>query len=245
MYCVRCGTKLSDHAKFCNKCGLQLGTGSASSQSQPYLSPTHVPIYVKPAAKPGKGFGITSMILGLFAIFTSFIAFAVAMTTKTSNGYEYHDNFEGNLIVFVVTFSIFAILACIFAIVAYIKKYQNGITMTGLIAGVVSLAIFIFTMVSMLSSGLAGADIRNPSKLTGTWVATDHISTVTFKEDGEGELGGYGFPARFTYTTDGKSLTLYMKSSDEIINFTYEIKNNKLIWTNEEDGNVMTFTKRE
>jgi len=235
-----------------------------NQQYFPHVQPYYAPAYVK-LSKPGKGFGIASMILGIFGIVYSSMLSLIAlqailydfardsgdidlyknMKMVTANLFE-SDNIE-NIIAVIFTCLVCAVLAFIFAAASKNKGYRNKISKSGFILSIVSAALVVafvlFAGYAYNSSPSKEAIQTDP--LIGTWVATDKVSTVTFEENGEGELGGYGFPSPFTYTTNDNKLTLNMDNGYEVVKFTYKIQGNKLTWTNEEDGNVMVFTRKK
>ena len=80
MFCPNCGTQNADNVAFCAGCGTKLGTEQPIVQQpvvqQPvYQAPVQPqqPVYQQPAyqqkpAVPGKGLGITGMILGIVSL---------------------------------------------------------------------------------------------------------------------------------------------------------------------------------
>ncbi len=127
--------------RFCVKCGSPLDESMQFCRQcgQP-VQPTAVypppyapqPMYVVPQTSPGRGFGIASMVLGI-----------------------------ASLVIYPFTL-ILAVLAIVFAQVARNKGYVCGISTTGLVTGIVSLALiavgiiiaiaFMSSFVSLLSS---------------------------------------------------------------------------------------------
>jgi len=303
MFCSRCGSKLPDDSKSCNECGFEAGKAEINEKSnrnaqnpyqpnynyeqssQTYQSaqppnqpnqqyqPYYVPVYTKPR-RPGKGFGITSMILGIFGIVYSSMLSLIALQAilysfaydsgnidiyknmKMIMGNFFESDNTENIIAIISTCLVCAILALIFYTVSKNKGYRSSISKSGFILSIVSFAL-VFAFVSFtwyaytdspskgIDSSQSRYDQNDEDKLIGTWVATDKVSTVTFENDGKGKLGGYGFPTYFTYSINNDKLTLIMDNGYEVINFTYKIEGNKFTWTNEEDGNVMVFTKRK
>jgi len=51
------------------------------------------------------------------------------------------------IIVLAIVYSVFAILACVFSIVAIKKGYKNGVSITGLVLSIIS---FLFLIVSIM-----------------------------------------------------------------------------------------------
>jgi predicted nucleic acid-binding Zn ribbon protein len=134
MFCSKCGVKLPDGSSFCNECGFK--------------------IYATPR-KPGKGLGITSMVLGIFALIYSAMALMIVTTTQAYNGYHVqNDFFEGNVLSMIIGLSVFAVLACIFSIYAIKKGYKNGISISGLAMGVISVMITSASIIVLIVSSM-------------------------------------------------------------------------------------------
>ncbi len=80
MFCIKCGSQNLDCAKFCQSCGSEIKASDTfisppSYGTQPHSAP--MPAYV---AKPGKGLGIASMVLGIISLpFNLIFAFIVFM----------------------------------------------------------------------------------------------------------------------------------------------------------------------
>ena len=152
MYCSVCGTKVPDGSYSCTQCGVQLNANTLPQQGQPYPQQMYVPVYVKTPRQrtPGKGFGITSMILGIVA---SVVAFSTLFTLLPGAFYNYYSSssaflsseqsFSNQL------FSIFlyATLAFIFAAVSRKKGYRNGVSMSGLVMSIFSFAVIVIAIV--------------------------------------------------------------------------------------------------
>lgn len=66
MFCPNCGAQNADNAPFCANCGSRFEQAPAAPVAPGY-TPVGVPP-VAPVANPGKGMGITSMVLGILAI---------------------------------------------------------------------------------------------------------------------------------------------------------------------------------
>lgn len=96
MFCYHCGAQHDDDVKFCTKCGADLRAPAEQAAyqapqyqqqtdqqpqqpyqqpyqqpqtpyQQPYQAPYQQPYY-RPVAEPGKGFAITSLVLGICAL---------------------------------------------------------------------------------------------------------------------------------------------------------------------------------
>ena len=64
MFCPNCGAQNADNVAFCASCGANLG-----AQQPVYQAPVQ-PVYQQPIQQPvpGKGMGITGMVLGIVAL---------------------------------------------------------------------------------------------------------------------------------------------------------------------------------
>ena len=131
MTCPTCGAQLNEGLKFCTQCGTPLQVAEAPVAEAPvvetpayeapaYEAPAYeaAPVYEAPAATdPGAGLGKTSKILGIIGIVTSCCGFG----------------------------SVLAIVALILGIVGGKKSkgagFENASAKTGLILGVVGIAI--------------------------------------------------------------------------------------------------------
>lgn len=69
MFCPNCGTQNADGTAFCAGCGANLNAQQAPTQQPVYQQPVYQqPIYRQPASVPGKGLGVTGMVLGIVAL---------------------------------------------------------------------------------------------------------------------------------------------------------------------------------
>lgn len=77
-FCPNCGAQNADNVAFCASCGGKLGAEQPVVQQPVYQAPVQPvyqqpvyqqPVYQqKPASVPGKGLGITGMVLGIIAL---------------------------------------------------------------------------------------------------------------------------------------------------------------------------------
>lgn len=139
-YCNNCGTQVSENAKFCENCG-------KSINAQYYTQPQHTQQYpqyqyvqyVRPKV-PGRGYGISSMILGIIGLLYAFYfvlgTFALMFALRDSGGAR------GALLITMLIFSSLSIMATAFSIAAKNRGYINGISASGSIMGVIGLIIY-------------------------------------------------------------------------------------------------------
>lgn len=89
MYCPKCGRLSPDEAKECTECGLRFGAITSEAVFDPYTNSYRQPQSVS-ASVPGKGLGITSMILGIISIVISlavYVAIPFAVLGVALGGY--------------------------------------------------------------------------------------------------------------------------------------------------------------
>ena len=122
--CPECGKDISDNAVSCPNCGYQL----INTRTQ----------YKK--IIPGRGFGISSMIMGILGAFYGFIALTNVFTMP-----EYTKSIAISGTILPI---IFAILALIFGVVSHSKGYNKGQKKAGIVLGVISLVLCIITIIS-------------------------------------------------------------------------------------------------
>ena len=125
MFCPNCGTQNAEGTAFCAGCGANLNAKQAPVQQPVYQQPVYQqPVYQQPAANPGKGLGITGMVLGIVALvfFCSwYISIPCAIIGAALSGVS-------------------------------MKKAQdagakNGLAVAGLVCSVIALAVCVFYLI--------------------------------------------------------------------------------------------------
>lgn len=152
-YCASCGHIAEVNDAVCKYCGAPL---TIPQQQVPYTQPQqsyHQPPqqYYQPYPVNqnfkirGRGFGITSLTMGIITSFFSFITFMCinAIAADKSNAAV----FFGVFLIFILIFYAFliAILGVVFGCCAISRGYKNGVSKTGLIMSSISLG---FTFIS-------------------------------------------------------------------------------------------------
>lgn len=117
--CPECSKDISNTAISCPNCGYQLKS-------------TNVQYKI---IKPGRGFGITSMIMGILSAVYGFITLGSVVEMSNSSS---SDAYFASIIPIT-----FAILALIFGIVSHYRGYRKGIQKTGVILGTITLILCI------------------------------------------------------------------------------------------------------
>ncbi len=89
MFCPKCGKPSPDEASVCAECGLRFGSVSNEAVYDPSINAYRQPKNVA-ASVPGKGLGITSMILGIISLVISlavYVAIPFAVLGVALGGY--------------------------------------------------------------------------------------------------------------------------------------------------------------
>ena len=125
-------------------------------QFQPYTQPMYPPVYAAPPSKSGKGFGIASLVLGAIGVVYSFFMFITSLVLMLDPDSVLSDIYDVGidplaaaklgLVIMAVFGLIFAVLACVFALVARQKKCTAWIWIAGLITGILSFVMLFFTI---------------------------------------------------------------------------------------------------
>lgn len=121
--CPECGKDISDNAVSCPNCGYQLI--NTNTQYKKII--------------PGRGFGISSMIMGILGAFYGFLAL--------SNVYTMPEYTKSIAISGTVLPIIFSILALVFGFISHSKGYNKGQKKAGIVLGVISLALCVITII--------------------------------------------------------------------------------------------------
>ena len=112
-------------------------------------------VYVK-AKTPGRGLGIASMVLGIIGLVYTFSGIsslnqmALMIQEMAEMGLEYTtSDFLGTLIVI----GVMPLLALIFGCSARKKGYKNGVSMSGLIMGIIGLVLLLIEILVLIGNG--------------------------------------------------------------------------------------------
>lgn len=110
-------------------------------------------VYVK-AKTPGRGFGISSMVLGIIGLFYAFSGISALneLMYLTQFAEEAVIDFVATLIVI----GIMPLLAVIFGICGRKKGYKNGVSLSGLIMGIIGLALIVIEIFVLVGNGMLG-----------------------------------------------------------------------------------------
>lgn len=154
MFCPKCGVNLVEGATFCPNCGTPVAQQQAPVQQvpvQPVVNPYGQPVvYVKPKT-PGRGLGIAGMVLGIIGLvygFGFFISSLVGMMAINENeipSYAYaqaESILTTGLIIGVLLYSSMSIMAVCFGTAARKRGYVCGVSMSGIVMGVIGIILY-------------------------------------------------------------------------------------------------------
>jgi|GEM_PF-1881753 len=164
-FCQNCGAPVAEGAKFCAGCGTPIVAAAAPTPAPaptpvptpaPTPAPVPTPVYAPVKQKtPGKGFGITSMILGILgaiAAFGNVFGEEAGIMDLLEGKYAYFDGTESELYMSFVVMAILSVLGLIFGLAAKARGYKNGISVSGIILSIVGIAIIVFAVAVCASS---------------------------------------------------------------------------------------------
>ena len=145
-FCRNCGTQYIDGSVVCPRCGAPTGV---QQPPMPYMP------YVKPKV-PGKGFGITAMVLGIIGLFYGlYLLAATIIAAEAYSSYSYYGGYysssvssvlSSSFIVTLVIFSSLSIMATAFGGAARSRGYRNGVSTSGVVMGVIGLIAYLIAI---------------------------------------------------------------------------------------------------
>lgn len=122
--CPECGKEISDKAFSCPNCGYQ--PNNTNTQYKKII--------------PGRGFGISSMVMGILGALYGYLALTSANAMPE---YTKADAIAGTILPI-----IFAVLALVFGFVSHSRGYNKGQKKSGIVLGVVSLLLCVIAIIS-------------------------------------------------------------------------------------------------
>lgn len=162
-FCSSCGAQMDDNAVFCLNCGAQKAAPAqapvqpqAPVQAPAYQQPVYQqpvyqqpvyqqPMYVKPKI-PGRGFGISSLVLGIIGLVYGFIFMIDVIAMLDSYWFDFDYILEG-MIVPLIIFSVLSILSVSFGAAGFNRGYRNGVCKSGLVLGIIGLCTYVLSVV--------------------------------------------------------------------------------------------------
>lgn len=149
-FCSNCGTALVENSTFCHICGKNV-----KAVQQP-VQPQAQPVYQTPTKEkqkvPGRGFGISSMVLGIVGLLyaTSCVEETIIFLQTSLFSVE-------TIYSQMITIAVFAtcsILALCFSSGAKKRMYINNISKSGGIMGVIGVCLCIFCALIVIIGAL-------------------------------------------------------------------------------------------
>ena len=172
--CTNCGANVEEGKNFCMACGTPVAQAQAPAQApyqppyqppvqQPYQPPVQpygqppvqpygqppvqpygqVPMYVKPKI-PGKGLGITALVLGIIGLVYGF--YCLIASIEIANSY-FLSSAADEMIPGIIVFMVLGILATAFGGVGISKGYKNGVSTSGLVMGIISVVLYVISII--------------------------------------------------------------------------------------------------
>lgn len=148
-FCANCGATLADDAAFCAACGTQSGAPAQQTQQPTYQQPV---TYAKPKI-PGRGFGISALVLGIIGLVFAIIDFGnVSTFVGTANAFGSFGSaigrgYAGQLIGQLTLELIIPALAIIFGICAKKRGYKNKVATSGFVLGIIAAGLVAIAMI--------------------------------------------------------------------------------------------------
>jgi hypothetical protein len=134
-YCDICGNIMSDMEGYCPNCG-----SPANSECRFFYPPLQQYEYRRKI--PGRGFGISGMVLGILGVVYGQMPIGVI------------SSYNAGAAVITVFPIIFGVLALIFGILAVRKGYSGGVGKSGIVLGAVTIFLCIIViLVACIQSG--------------------------------------------------------------------------------------------
>ena len=143
-FCKNCGVQIPDNSAFCGNCG--------ASQTQVVNGYTGGTVVMVKPKVPGRGFGISSMVLGIIGlVYGAILMLGMGVLDSVDFGYISSSVYASSL-GSVFGYSVLSILSVCFAPAAFKRGYKNGVSNSGLVMGVIGLICYFITALIILSN---------------------------------------------------------------------------------------------
>ena len=145
-FCIKCGTELKEEAFFCAHCGNPVLQSVSSDQSVPICPKTYETAEENLQTEPrkaGRGFAISSMVLGAVGACYAFLAL-ISCTP---------DSDATSMLMLIGTVSGLSVLALVFSIIARVRGWKNGFSKAGMITGLIGVALYLFVAITVSVHG--------------------------------------------------------------------------------------------
>lgn len=168
-FCTSCGKPLGENATFCTNCGAAVQQQTPPAQSAPpnytgnpyqgYPGYPQQVVYVK-AKVPGRGFGISSLVLGIIGLIYGVVVFMSMVIAKDMMDFvgasgshlgAMETDVKLGVCTGIMVYAVMSILAICFAIPAKKRGYCNGVQKSGMVTGVIGLALYLISICYVLT----------------------------------------------------------------------------------------------
>ena len=192
MKCCSCGKEVREDTRFCVHCGANLTQAPAQAAKSAHQMPVQPPaqfqippdhympntkyvytygpqatpggpqiVYVKTKLR-GRGFGVTSIILGIIGLLFVFpLMLSVEEFLRTVANLMNYENLgvqipDYNAVLqscvgAVVVYGVIPLLALIFGICSRVRGYKNGISMLGMVTGFIGIFLIVIELATIAS----------------------------------------------------------------------------------------------
>ena len=147
-FCSKCGNAVNETDNVCSQCGNVLNANAAPNPTP--AQPTQI-VVSKPKV-PGRGFGITAMVLGIISLVATIAHFGSIMDVLTVDEIfsSWNVDISGALQSIIPTLCIWiagSILAVAFSFIAKSRNYKNKVSSSGMVLGIIA---FIMSIVDLI-----------------------------------------------------------------------------------------------
>ena len=161
MFCTKCGAQNAEGTQFCANCGAALAAEQAAPTQYTTAYQQQQVVYVQPKI-PGRGFGISSLVLGIIGLVYSFsfMAMAIAYREESRVRNDFYDAINRSnpgdeelkiaVITMAIVFASMSIMAVAFSIASKSRGYGAGTKTAGLILGIIGLMLYLTSIVTVL-----------------------------------------------------------------------------------------------
>lgn len=144
-FCGKCGNQLSENQSFCPRCG----HASQATPSNHMTRTAYDQRYIR-AKVPGRGFGITGMVLGILAVAYCLGVLALGIVALTDP--FPHSGFQRMAFVPALIYGSLGVMAILFAAAGQKRGYVNGISKSGVIMGTIATLVCGLGVVLLLAA---------------------------------------------------------------------------------------------
>lgn len=149
-FCQNCGIQLQDGVSACPNCGTFVNGAPNGGMNNAYNGYNvyngmgnfnGMPVIINPKI-PGRGLGISGMVLGIIGLVYSFLVFLAMVDVAQETLLRVESAIPG-----IILYSSLSILGVSLAGAGRKKGYRNGISTAGVITGVIGLALWFISII--------------------------------------------------------------------------------------------------